>query len=65
MQTAGTEPVILNMPGYNPPGDTFTMPNDSENMGVPTGSAYRIPPALWPVILIVVAFLGLRWIMEG
>ena len=62
---AGGFPVMLNMPGYNPPGDTFTMPDDSENMGMPTGSAYKIPPAVWPVVFLVIAYLGFRWVMEG
>ena len=62
---ANPTPVILNMPGYNPPGDTFTVPDDSNNSGVPTAGAYKIPPALWPVIFIVAAYFGFRWIMEG
>jgi len=60
----GQTPVIMNMPGYNPAGDTFTMPDDSENMGMPTASAYKIPPALWPLIFLIVAYVGLRYIME-
>ena len=57
-------PVVMNMPGYNPPGDTFAMQDDSENMGMPTASAYILPPALWPLIFLIVAYVGLRYIME-
>jgi hypothetical protein len=61
---ASLTPVILNMAGYSPPGDTFTMPDDSENSGMPTASAYKIPPAIWPIVFLVAAYLGLRFIME-
>jgi hypothetical protein len=58
-------PVIFTMPGYNPPGDTFITPEDgSENMGTPSASAYKIPPVVWPVIFIITAYIGLRFIME-
>ena len=55
---------MFNMPGYNPPGETFHMQDDSENMGQPTAAAYKIPPALWPVIFLVVAYIGFRLVME-
>ena len=61
---ANPTPVILNMPGYNPPGPTYTMPDDSENMGMPTASAYKIPPAVWPFVFIALAVLGLAYWME-
>jgi hypothetical protein len=62
---AGTvNPVLLDMPGYNPPGPTFNSPDDSVNMGMSTAGAYKIPPAIWPIVFLVVAYLGLRLIME-
>jgi hypothetical protein len=61
---AGQTPVILKMPGYEPPGEAFTAPDDAVNMGGPTASAYKIPPAIWPIIFLAVAYLGLRWVME-
>jgi len=62
---ANPTPVIFSMPGYNPPGDSFITSDDgSENMGTPSASGYRIPPAVWMVAFLVISYLGIRWVME-
>lgn len=29
-----------------------------------TGEAYKIPPVVWPIVFLIVGYLGVRWIME-
>lgn len=65
--TTGISPVMFTVPGGindkpAPEVQGFDSPEGESRPS--TGSAYKIPPVLWILVLLVGGYLGIRWIME-
>lgn len=60
-------PVMFQLPGgvnstVNPDNNNgFDSPGGESK---PVMSAYKIPPAIWMIVLLVVGYVGLRYVME-
>ena len=65
--SAADDPVLFSLPGLN-------QNTDSNNSGFNSAPAqagedgdlmpYKIPPALWMIVFIIIGYVGIRWIME-
>ena len=59
-------PVMFSLPGLNENTDTnnsgFNSPSGDEK--AKTMEAYKIPPAIWMVLFLVVGYLIVRYVIE-
>jgi len=59
-----SSPVSINLPGYiqQQPLQISTPDGDSPNKG--ESVIYKIPPAAWIFIFLLIGYLGMRYVME-
>jgi len=51
--------VDIRLPGYTPQADNFIEDDSS-----PVAVIYKIPPAVWVVVFLVIGYVGIRAVME-
>jgi len=58
--SGSASPVMIGLPGYGNMKSAF---QDTDETKLPA-AVYKIPPVVWPVLLLLVGYFGVRYIME-
>jgi len=60
----GFAPVSINVPGYAPQQESIVPVGEAATQTTGESVIYKIPPAVWIIVFLLVGYVGMRFIME-
>lgn len=63
-QLGAAAPVMLNLQGYAPQQETLVPVGEAAGPAAGESVIYKIPPAVWILVFLLVGYVGMRYVME-
>jgi hypothetical protein len=63
-QLGALAPVSINVQGYAPQQESLVPVGEVASPTAGESVIYKIPPAVWILVFMLVGYVGMRWVME-